>query len=222
MASTNWRAVARAKALKYHINPNIFLRQISQESGFNPKAGSPAGAQGIAQIMPATARAWGVNPWNPRAALDAAAQAMQHYLHSYRGDWRLALAAYNAGVGAVSQYHGVPPYSETQHYVSSILSGQPRYNNPKHWVRGPTGAAAPATGGRQPGQADLTALLSTLQSGLAQRQQTPKQIHAGLLAQPTATPTVGTITPNVMSATGVPTNELYSQIQQLRRKLLSA
>lgn len=119
----NYRRIARRKARKYNINPRYFVRQIDAESGFNPNAVSPAGARGIAQIMPATAQGWGVNPDRPKAALDAAAKNMAGYLKSYKGDWRKALAAYNAGPGAVAQYGGVPPYAETQAYVKKILAG---------------------------------------------------------------------------------------------------
>lgn len=214
----DWRRVARRAALRYQIDPNIFLRQIGAESGFNPNAISPAGAIGIAQIMPATAAGWHVNPRNPRASLFAAAKAMSGYLRSYRGDWRLALAAYNAGPGSVAQYHGVPPYSETQNYVKNILQGMPHWNKPSNWK------VAPGAGQRPQHPQNLGALVSALarQGGMGQAAVSPKQLHAQLLSQPGATPTVGTLTPNVLSATGVPTNELYSQIQQLRRQLLSA
>jgi soluble lytic murein transglycosylase-like protein len=74
------RRVARRKARKYGLNPAIFERQINQESGFRRRAISPAGARGVAQIMPATARAWGVNPDKPKQALDAAAKNMASYV----------------------------------------------------------------------------------------------------------------------------------------------
>jgi hypothetical protein len=113
------QGVARRKARKYGVNPSIFQRQIQQESGFNPNARSPAGAQGVAQIMPATARSWGVNANRPRQALDAAARHMAEYLRSYHGDWSKALTAYNAGPGAVG---GSLP-AETKNYISTILGG---------------------------------------------------------------------------------------------------
>jgi cell wall-associated NlpC family hydrolase len=117
----NYRRVARRKARKYGINPRYFSRQIRQESGFNPHISSPAGAQGIAQIMPATARSWGVNPNHPRAALDAAARHMAQYLRAYHGSWSKALTAYNAGPGAVG---GSLP-AETRNYIATILRGGP-------------------------------------------------------------------------------------------------
>lgn len=121
MAVIDYRAAAAAAAKKYGYDPGYFTRQIGAESNFNPNAHSPAGAQGIAQIMPGTARGWGVNPRDPLASLDAAAKAMSGYLRSYHGDYRKALAAYNAGPGAVAKYGGVPPYAETQNYVNKIL-----------------------------------------------------------------------------------------------------
>src|SRR5215471_9539177 len=114
---------ARQVANKYGIDPDIFVRQIQQESGFNPGARSPAGATGIAQFMPDTARGMGIDPSDPYAALDAAARLDAQNLSKYGGDYSKALAAYNAGGGNVDKYGGVPPFSETQNYVSTILGG---------------------------------------------------------------------------------------------------
>ena len=115
------RAYARQAAARAGIDPNVFEAQINQESGFNPSAHSPAGAIGIAQIMPQTAAGWKVDPTDPYAALDAAATNMARYQQQYGGDAAKALAAYNAGSGAVDKYGGVPPYEETQRYVRNIL-----------------------------------------------------------------------------------------------------
>src|SRR6266852_3954489 len=93
---------AVAAAHRAGINPSIFVAQIRQESSFNPNALSPAGAEGIAQFMPGTARSMGVNPWDPVQALYAAAQYMANSLRAYGGDYAKALAAYNAGGGAVN------------------------------------------------------------------------------------------------------------------------
>lgn len=120
----DYQNIARQYAQQYGIDPSVFVNQIRAESGFNPNAVSPAGARGIAQIMPATARGWGVNPDDPVAALDAAAKNMARYVKSYGGDYRKALAAYNAGPGAVQKYGGVPPYKETQNYIKKILGGR--------------------------------------------------------------------------------------------------
>jgi hypothetical protein len=117
--ATNYRAATRRAAQRYGLDPNVFMRQIQQESGFRPGAVSPAGAIGIAQIMPATARSWGVDPRNPLAALDAAAKNMARYVKQF-GSYRDALIAYNAGPGAVG--HSLP--AETQGYIATILGGR--------------------------------------------------------------------------------------------------
>lgn len=109
-------------ARKYGLDTRIFKRQIKQESRFNPFARSPAGAMGIGQIMPDTAKAWGVDPMDPEAALDAAAKNMAGYVRKFKS-YRKALAAYNAGEDAVQKYGGIPPYAETRHYVKTILGG---------------------------------------------------------------------------------------------------
>jgi len=116
----NYQDLARRAAQKYGLDEGVFLRQIRQESGFNPHARSPAGAIGIAQIMPATARGWGVNPNDPVASLNAAAKNMAGYVKKY-GSYRNALIAYNAGPGAVGR--GSLP-SETQNYIRTILGGR--------------------------------------------------------------------------------------------------
>ena len=116
----NYRRIARNKARKYGLDPRTFQRQIKAESGFDPRAGSPAGAQGIAQIMPATAASWGVNPYKPKQALDAAAKHMAEYVKQY-GSYKDALVAYNAGPGRV----GLPLYAETAAYIQRILGNKP-------------------------------------------------------------------------------------------------
>lgn len=114
---------ARQAAAAAGIDPEIFTRQIQQESGFNPTAKSGAGALGIAQFMPDTAAGMGIDPLDPAAALYAAAQLDANNLQKYGGDWQKALAAYNAGGGNVDKYGGVPPFAETQSYVNNILGG---------------------------------------------------------------------------------------------------
>lgn len=98
----------------------VLAALINQESGFNPAAVSPAGAEGIAQIMPSTAKAHGIDPFNPVDAINGAARILGDNLRHF-GSVPMALAAYNAGVGAVSEYGGIPPYAETQNYVANIL-----------------------------------------------------------------------------------------------------
>lgn len=119
--------IAWQAATYYGINPNLFERQINQESGFNPWAYSPAGAEGIAQFMPATAASMGVNPWDPVSALWGAARLMSQ-LNNQFGNYAMALAAYNAGPGAVQYAINAGGYSwyyylpyETRNYVSVIM-----------------------------------------------------------------------------------------------------
>jgi len=113
---------ARQVAQKAGVDPDVFVRQIQQESGFNPNARSPAGATGVAQIVPQYHP--GVDASDPYASLDYAANLMKSNLGKYGGDYAKALAAYNAGGGAVDKYGGVPPFEETQRYVSTILGGK--------------------------------------------------------------------------------------------------
>jgi soluble lytic murein transglycosylase-like protein len=123
-------ALARQDAQEVRINPDCFVRQINQESGFNPHALSPAGAIGIAQFMPETARTWGVDPHNPEQSLKGAARLMAHLLSTYHGDYAKALAAYNAGENAVNRAVSRGGASwvayvplETQHYIQTIMGG---------------------------------------------------------------------------------------------------
>ena len=114
-----WLEPARKAARRHGVPEDLFLKLIQQESGWNPKARSHKGAIGLAQLMPATARALGVNPNDPRENLDGGARYLRTQYQTF-GSWRLALAAYNAGPQAVQKYSGVPPYKETQNYVKII------------------------------------------------------------------------------------------------------
>jgi hypothetical protein len=122
MPSPNLQAEATRLAKKYGVPPSLFFRLISQESGWNPKAVSPVGAIGLGQLMPATAKGLGVDPNDPVQNLEGAAKYLSSNYKQFKR-WDLALAAYNAGGGAVSKYGGIPPYKETQNYVSKIMSG---------------------------------------------------------------------------------------------------
>ncbi len=113
-------AITRA-ALRHNVPMNLLAAQIYAESNFNPFARSPAGALGIAQFMPGTARAYGLrNPFDAEAAINAQARMMSDLLRRF-GSAALALAAYNAGPGAVARYGGIPPFAETRAYVARIL-----------------------------------------------------------------------------------------------------
>jgi soluble lytic murein transglycosylase-like protein len=115
-----YQDMARVAARKHNIPEDLFLRLVRTESNFRPTARSSKGAIGLAQLMPQTARQLGVNPHDPGQNLDGGARYLAQQYRKF-GDWRLALAAYNAGPGAVEQHHGVPPYRETQNYVRTIL-----------------------------------------------------------------------------------------------------
>lgn len=120
---------ARKMAQRYGIDPDLFVRQINQESGFNPYVESNAGAQGIAQIIPETARAWGVkNVFDPYESLEVAAKQMANYTKKY-GSYEKALIAYNAGEGALQKYGTNVPYKETQNYVKNITGKTGSSNN---------------------------------------------------------------------------------------------
>lgn len=111
--------MARDAARQHGVPEDLFLRLVQQESNWNPKAKSHKGALGLAQLMPGTAKALGVNPAEPRQNLQGGARYLARQFRKF-GSWRLALAAYNAGPEAVRKYGGVPPYRETQNYVKKI------------------------------------------------------------------------------------------------------
>jgi soluble lytic murein transglycosylase-like protein len=101
---------------------------IEQESGFDPSATSSAGASGLTQLMPGTASSLGVaNPLNPTESIEGGARYLGQLMTQFGGNTEDALAAYNAGPGAVEQYGGIPPYAETQSYVSKVLGNAEAY-----------------------------------------------------------------------------------------------
>lgn len=110
-------------AKKHGVDDKLVKAVIKQESGFNPKATSRCGAAGLMQLMPRTAKGFGVTDiYNPVQNVEAGVTYLGNLLKKYNGNVILALAAYNAGSGAVAKYNGVPPYKETQNYVRSILA----------------------------------------------------------------------------------------------------
>lgn len=119
---SQYEGTAREAARRHGVPEDLFLRLVSQESGWNPKARSHKGAMGLAQLMPTTAAKLRVNPNVPHENLEGGARYLAEQYRTFRS-WRLALAAYNAGPAAVEKYNGVPPYRETQGYVRAILGG---------------------------------------------------------------------------------------------------
>jgi len=116
-----WEPMVAPIAARYNIDTELVLRIIEAESGGDPRAVSPKGAQGLMQLMPETARALGVSdPFDPVQNIEGGVRYLSHLLQRF-GDLRLALAAYNAGPRRVLQYGGAPPFPETQRYIERIL-----------------------------------------------------------------------------------------------------
>jgi soluble lytic murein transglycosylase-like protein len=111
---------ARSAARKHGVPEDTFLRLVQRESGWNQSVQSSKGAKGLAQLMPGTAQHLGVDIDDPEDNLDGGARYLR-MMYDRFGSWRLALAAYNAGPGAVEKHGGIPPYDETVNYVKAIL-----------------------------------------------------------------------------------------------------
>ena len=126
-ASTPYAAEIDAAAGKYNVDPALLRGLIRQESNFNANATSPAGARGLTQLMPGTAAALGVDPSVPAQAIEGGAKYLRQQLDRFGNDPAKALAAYNAGPGAVQRYGGVPPYAETQNYVRKVMGYAAEY-----------------------------------------------------------------------------------------------
>ena len=120
--SSEYDPLIEQAAARYGLDPAVLHGLIQQESGFDPSAQSSAGASGLTQLMPGTAASLGVaNPLNPSESIEGGARYLSQMMSQFGGNTEEALAAYNAGPGAVQQYGGIPPYAETQSYVSKVL-----------------------------------------------------------------------------------------------------
>jgi len=121
-------ALVNDNAQSQNVDPALIKAIIANESGFNANATSDVGAQGLMQLMPGTAAGLGVtDAYDPSQNVAGGTKYIKGLLERFNGDVRLAVAAYNAGPGAVEKYGGVPPYAETQNYVQNVLSSYAKY-----------------------------------------------------------------------------------------------
>jgi hypothetical protein len=203
----DWQTQARRTAQQVGIDPDLFVALVRQESRGNPGARSPAGARGYTQLMPNTARSLGVNPDDPAQNLLGGARYLKQQLRTFHGNVAEALAAYNAGPGAVQKYGGVPPYAETQAYVKRILGSLKNPSGATSAGSTPAGGAPAAaitpsitpsampTLGGDPGQsADASALIGLLTQ---QQRQRPAPAPTPL---PTPAATTGPALPQAYQA----------------------
>jgi len=120
--SGEYESLIAQAAARNGVDPAVLHGLIQQESGFDPNATSSAGASGLTQLMPGTASSLGVaDPLNPAESIEGGARYLSQMISRFGGNTADALAAYNAGPGAVEQYRGIPPYAETQSYVTKVL-----------------------------------------------------------------------------------------------------
>ncbi len=120
-ADADLSAFVQQAAREYNVDPRLVSAVAQTESGGDQSAVSPAGAIGVMQLMPDTAASLGVNPYDEKQNVEGGAKYLREMLDAFGGDVRKAVAAYNAGPTAVKAYGGVPPYRETQDYVSKVL-----------------------------------------------------------------------------------------------------
>ncbi len=127
--TSDYDALITNLSLKYDLEPAFVKAIVHIESAFNPQAVSHAGAMGLMQLMPGTAKLYNLNSnhFDPKLNLSAGIRHLHMLLNRYGGDKKLSLAAYNAGEGAVSKYNGIPPYAETQDYVVKVMGLYNKY-----------------------------------------------------------------------------------------------
>lgn len=154
------KQAARDAAIRNGVPVPLFLALVEQESNFRSNALSRAGAKGPAQLMPATARELRVDPDNPIQNLDGGARYLKQQLVRFKGDPQKALAAYNAGPGAVERYGGIPPYRETQNYVTKVMKNARSFGGDAQLSQ-PSAPSAPASSDKQ-GADWLSAFLAPL------------------------------------------------------------
>jgi soluble lytic murein transglycosylase-like protein len=145
-AGTPYAAEITTAAQANGLDPALLAGLIKQESGFNPNAGSGAGARGLTQLMPGTAQGLGVNNvLDPVQSINGGAKYLKQQLDAFGGDTAKALAAYNAGPGAVQRFGGIPPYAETQNYVRIVQANAAAYRaGTTTTPSSPSGTAAPS------------------------------------------------------------------------------
>ena len=127
---TKYDDIIEQASVKFGLKKNLIKAVIHTESSFNPYAISPKGAKGLMQLIPYNLKKYGVqNPFSPEQNIMAGSKMLSELLDNYSGNLVLALAAYNAGEGAVKKYKGVPPYQETQNYVRKVIKYSKVYAN---------------------------------------------------------------------------------------------